>query len=274
MREDFQSFLRSSLSAMLRPLADFCIARGLRFQDFVDIAKRAFVVSAERRLIRERREVSVSKVSVMSGIQRPEVNRILKAPHAPQSKDFIVRVMGQWTSDKRFSHKKKPKRLGIEGAQSGFAKLVAAVSTDLNPHTVRFEFERLGLIEVKDGHATLLNPVYVTTGDPKETLRRGAGDVEDLLVSLQENAFAAHHVPNLQARTEYDNVPDEALPAIREWLLEMGARLHEQARNFLSKFDRDTGKQQSRGSGRNRVVIVTYSRVEEMDNEKSNEEEK
>lgn len=272
MREDLQSFLRSCLLVMLRPLAKFCVARGIRFQDFVDLAKIAFVKSAEKKLTLERRPSSVSRLSVMTGIQRPEINRILKKPEPNKSKDFIVRIIGQWSSNSKFTDKKRPKKLSVEGLNSDFAKLTFTIGSDLNPHTVRFELERLGLIEVKDGYAKLLNPVYVTSGDPKNTIRLGSYDVEDLLTALQENAFNEQDVPNLQARTEYDNISDEELAYIREWLLTSGSRFHEQARKFISKFDRDINKSQPKGTGRNRVVLGTYSRVEAIEDQSEEEE--
>jgi len=253
---------------MLRPIASFCVSRGLRFQDFIDISKRAFVDSAEDKLRKEKEPISTSKISVMTGIQRPEVSRISKNPEKIKSKDFIARVVGQWSSDKKFLDKKnKPKKLYYEGLNSDFSKLVQTVSSDLNPHTVRFELERLELVETDKGYATLLSPVYITSGDPKNTLRLGAYDVEDLLVALEENAFTSHDMPNLQARTEYDNIPDENIDVIKKWFMDAGSRFHDQARKFLSKFDRDISKKQSKSTGKNRIVLGTYSRVQVLQEE-------
>ncbi len=264
MKENFQTFLKSCVYMMLKPIALFCITRGVRFQDFIEIAKKAFVENARNKLNQENNLISVSKLSVMTGIQRPEVNRILENPDTIKSKDFIVKIIGQWSEDKKFLYKNKPKKLSTEGTLSEFAALVHMISKDLNPHTVRFELERLGLVETKNGLAKLINPVYITNGDPKNTLRLGSYDIEDLLVSLQENAFSSNDVPNLQARTEYDNIPDEEIDSVRLWFLDAGARLHEEARKFLSKLDRDTNRTNKKGTGKNRVVIGTYSRVESL----------
>jgi len=272
MRESFQFFVRSCILTMLQPLTDFCVARGVRQQDFADLVKRCFVLSAKRKLEREGRLSSISKISVMTGIQRPAVVNLLENLRNPaESRDFIARVIGQWSSDARFAPKRTPKKLSIEGQRSEFARLVSTVSTDLNPHTVRFELERLNLITVRDGYAHLCSPVYITQGDPHATMRLGAVDVADLLVALQENAFLAQGVPNLQARTEYDNIPDEALPAIRSWFLEAGTRFHERARIFLSKFDRDINRSSRRSDGRHRIVIGTYSRVETLKEDGEND---
>lgn len=266
MREGLQSLLRSCLLTLLYPIAGFCIARGLRIQDIHEMSKRAFVASAKRRLERDGHDVSISKLSVMTGIQRAEISKLLNTKQEAPAKNLIVRIIGQWASDPRFSQEGKPISLSITGSESEFASLVTAVSTDLNPHTVRFELERLRLISIDEGRANLTAPVYSTEGDIEETLRRGAGDVRDLLNAIEENAFAINGTPHLQARTEYDNVPNEELPGIREWLLEAGGRWHEEVRQYLSKFDRDINPS-IKGTGRSRVVVGTFSCIGDVEEE-------
>jgi len=262
MADNYDTFLSFCVRLMIRPLAIFCVSRGLRIQDFIHLAKEEFVRSAHEGLQKESASISISRLSVMTGLQRPEINRILENPADRHSKDFITRIIGQWTSDKQFKAGGRLRQLGVEGLNSDFAKLVASVSKDLNPHTVRFELERLKVVTIKNGKAKLMTPVYNTTGDAKSTFRFGSQDVADLLYSIQENAFVSNEIPNLQARTEYDNIPNEDLPAIRKWLLDAGTTFHENARHYLSKFDRDINGVNSKGSGRNRIVVGTYSRVE------------
>lgn len=250
---------------MLRPIVDFAIARGVKFQDFVEIAKRGFVQGAERQLIREGKEVSHSRIAIMTGIQRPEVKRVLAREVKTEPKDLVARLLGQWQHDRRFlDGRKKPKRLRIKGNQSEFARLVCLVSKDLNPHTVRFELERLGLIKVRDGMAALERAVFITSGDPEQTIRFGAEDASDLLRAVGDNAFLSNKTPHLHARTQYDNIPDEYVPQIREWLLDLGGQFHAECRQFLSSFDRDINPKSARSEGRNRVVVGTFSLSHEL----------
>lgn len=274
MSDDLSSHIRRCIVLMLEPVVEFCLSRGLRMQDFNEIAKSCFVRIAERNLKRDGREVSVSKICIMTGIQRPEIGRLRDTAQPPKSKDFITRLIGQWVSDRTFQDKKgNPKPLTTSGARSEFAKLVAAVSKDLNPHTVRFEMERTGVVLHEKGLARLSQPAHITSGDPLGTLKFLGEDSRDLMISIQENAFSKHYIPNLHARTYYDNIPDEDLPAIKEWLLAMGTRIHEECRNFLSRFDRDINHDKKSLTGKNRVIITTFSRVEALDKEKDSSEE-
>ncbi len=270
MKAAVGSFVRSSVILMLRPIVRFCLTRGLHVQDFIEVSKKVFVDTAVEIVRNKNDELSVSKLSVMTGIQRPEIKRLLETSDIAQekSKDFVSRIIGQWSADRRFKKGNAPKKLTIEGANSEFANLVQLVGSDLSSHTVRYELERLGLIQVKAGYVTLISPAYVTKGDPTSTLRLGAQDVSDLITSIQENAFTEHHVANLQARTEYDNIPDEKLIEIREWLLKAGGQFHKRMRNYLSKYDRDITKSKKLGNGRNRIVVGTYSLVEAFTHKK------
>ena len=274
MSDNTSSYIRRCITLMLEPVVEFCLSRGLRMQDFNEIAKGCFVRIAERSLEREGREVSVSKICIMTGIQRPEIGRLRDAAQPPKSKDFITRLIGQWSGDRTFQDKRgRPKALTTSGARSEFAKLVAAVSKDLNPHTVRFEMERTGVVVHEKGLARLVQPAHITSGDPQGTLKFLGEDSRDLLVSIQENAFSKHYIPNLHARTYYDNIPDEEVPVIKGWLLAMGSRIHEECRNFLSRFDRDISPGDKSLTGRNRIILTTFSRVETLDEKSASSKE-
>lgn len=260
------TFVAKCVSLLLDPVASFCVARGLHFPSFVELAKHAFVLAAARQLEAAGAEASGSRLCAMTGIQRPEVKR-LRAAAAPRPPvEFVSRVIGQWATDARFSAPGgRPRALTTSGAGSEFAALVRAVSKDLNPHTVRFELERLRLVRVGGGKARLLAEAYATTGDAEATLTHMCQDVRDLMAACEENACRPHAVPHLHARTEYDNIPDERVGPLRSWLLEAGARLHREARRRFARSDRDTAPGLARLGGRNRVVLTTYSLVEPVD---------
>lgn len=269
------SFLHSCVKMMGRPLAQFCVSRGIKFQDFVEISKSNFVSVAESKLRSEAREVSNSRVSIMTGLQRPEVKRLLGSDEAKESTDVITRIVGQWERDKRFvDSKRRPRPLEATSKSSDFAKLVKVVSKDLNPHTVKYEMERLGLIKVEGRYAHLLQREYIAKGNPGQTIRFGAEDARDLLYAVEENAFISSETPNLHVRTQYDNIPDAYLPKIKSAILELGRRFHAECRDLLGQFDRDINPSLSEKEGRNRVVVGTFSRVEGFPDEHREEGKK
>ena len=274
MPETSRNILNSCISRMLRPITGFCLARGIRFQDFVEIAKENFVASAKDQLDVRGLDASLSRVSAMTGLQRPEVRRLLARKGSKDPKDLITRIVGQWERDRRFLDKRgKPKRLTTIGPSSELRKLVRLVSKDLNPHTVRFELERLGLITMEGDMARLAQVEFIAQGDPVKALQFGAEDVHDLLSAVQENAFISAERPNLHARTQYDNIPDQHLPAIKARLLQLGKQFHTQVRDLLSRFDRDINPSVRGETGRNRVIVGTFSHTHEFNLQSSEPDE-
>lgn len=253
---------------MVRPIAYFCVSRGIRFPDFLELSKQTFVEAAEHQLSKEQREMSHSRVSIMTGLQRPEVKRLLSHKMKVEPKDIVTRLLGQWERDRKFVDSRgKPKHLSVQGTNSEFAKLVHTVSTDLNVHTVRFELERLGLIKIEGDKAKLLQKEYISHGDPQQALRFGSEDVHDLLIAVEENAFISSKTVNLHARTQYDNIPDEFIPRIKESILELGKSFHAKVRDLLAPFDKDLNPKIANAEGRNRVVVGTFSRAHLVEEE-------
>jgi Family of unknown function (DUF6502) len=259
---------------MIQPVAEFAVRRGVKFQDFIELVREQFVHAASAQLSVAHKDQSVSRISVMTGLQRPEVNRLLRSEKKGEPKDMIVRVLGQWSSDRRFlDAKRRPRPLKLRGTSSEFAKLIRLVSTDLNPHTVRFELERLGLIRVERETAKLVRPEFISSGDVERILTFGSEDVNDLLRAVEGNAFVSSETPNLHARTQYDNIPDKHIAKLKTALLKLGRRFHSECRALLAPYDRDINPKATSMGGRNRIVVGTFSRVEELegqDKEESN----
>ena len=98
-------------------------------------------------------------------------------------------------------------------------------------------------------------------GDLKRGVELLSSDMDDLINAVDENVFSRSSQPNHHVKTQYDNIVLEALPAIREWFLKKGALFHEEARKFLSKFDRDVHPELSKKEGGARVALGSFSLV-------------
>lgn len=262
---DIGSVIRGFLRQALMPLVAMSIRHNVKLADFIDVLKECFVEAAQKELEANRRPVSASKVSVMSGVHRRDTSSILKrgSPNTA-SINLIAKVLGLWQYKRSYQNADgTPKILSIEGRGSQFAKLVNEVSADLNPYTVLFELERLQAVRRTTRGVELNAKLYEPAGDVAEGLSLLAGDVADLCESVGENIFARERSPNLHIKTSYDNIPRSAQPEIREWLLNEGRLFHERARDYLSRFDRDLSGVTDT-SDRSRVAVGTFSRIENI----------
>ena len=97
-----------------------------------------------------------------------------------------------------------------------------------------------------------------------------AKDTEDLIGAVEENIFFPDDIPNLHARTEYDNIRQDALQEIKEWLYDEGSAFHKRARHFLSQYDLDIYPDRTYKEGRVKVTLGAFSRLLE-DNKKDEE---
>lgn len=258
----------SILPLLLRPIASYCLRRSIKLGDVVECLKGVFVEVAREQLDQQDSESSASRLSVMTGVHRKDVSRLMNnKPTAKASKSLTTRVIGLWRNSKRFcSASGKPRVLSVEGKDSDFVGLVQAVSADLNPYTVLFELERIGaVIRTRQG-LKLISRLYDPKGDTAAGFSLLASDVNDLMESVQENLEREDRSapPNLHIKTEYDNIPASRGAEIREWCLKEGSAFHQRVRNYLSELDRDVQPTSSPtdADGTIRVAVGAFSRIE------------
>jgi len=132
------------LRTLLRPAIRYCLRTAVGYQLLNEALKLEFLSTAEAATREAGEKVTISRLSVMTGLHRREVKRVTEAEERPEaSPGFIRRLLGQWQHDPQFTTKQgKPRVLDYESA---FRQLLATVSLDLNPAAVLSELERLGL---------------------------------------------------------------------------------------------------------------------------------
>lgn len=260
-----RKIILDGITLLLLPIARFCLRRDVKIQDFVECAKRAFLQVGHEEISATGVESSTSRLSVITGLHRPDVRRLSSTTLDDHARSIPTRILGHWQSDKRFLSKAgRPKSLKIEGENSEFVELVRAVSKDINPYTVLFELERSQSVErLSNGKIKLTSGVYVPAGDLKQGFVFMSRDCHDLISSVEENLFSPATVPNLHISTEYDNISRDDLDEIREWLLEQGTLFHENAQTYLSQFDLDVHPRPHTEQRPMRVAVCAFSCINE-----------
>ena len=263
MPKDLERLLKITLKGLLKPIAHFCLRRGIKIQFVYNALKASFYEAASKELSDNQGSASVSKIAAMTGLQRRDVNKIAKQDiEELHSSNILTKILGQWHQDKRFlDGKGKPKTLSCEGADSEFAKLVTSVSQDLNPYTILFELERIKAVKKVDQKVELTSSTFLPAINLEEALELLTRDSANLVYAVEENIFSKTEIPNLHITTEYDNVSKDAADDLRRLLLEKGAEFHAKAREILSKYDKDLNPSLFEKEGGTKVVLSTFSRV-------------
>ena len=259
------------IASLLRPLVRFCVRQGVRIQELEELVRRSLVEAAQTTIEETGGEVSVSKISVTTGIHRVEVARVLSGETRPRGKhDVLNRVIGLWSQRKSLtSEDGAPRPLTFEGTSSEFAELVASVSKEVTHYPILFELERIGAIEYEGQKVRLLAREYVPKGDVEHGLEVLSQDIEDLLATVEGNLTSHSDAPDLHLRTVYDNIDPQKLPELRKYILKRGIEFHKEMRQYLSALDRDVTPEPSADAGldstpRARVVVGTFSQGHEI----------
>ncbi len=253
---------------LLRPVVRFFVRHALRIQDLQELGKELFIEAAREELVRAGERVTASRLSIISGMHRRDVLSFSQpVPLDLEAQDLVAKVVGQWQTDGRYLTKHKtPRVLSVGGVQSEFSALVRAVSSDLNPATVLFECERVGMVERSAQGVRLVNTSYTPKGDSAANFALLETDLDALVRALEENVLSEQKISNLHAHTIYDRVRPEAVDDIRRWLLREGHALHARAREYISGFDQDVNPPAGEASPGVRVILGTFGKVDCKDN--------
>jgi hypothetical protein len=235
-------------------------------QTFVEQAKIVFIDCAKSELEKRREKVNVSRLSILTGLRRREVQRF--ASEDLGQKEMIAsipaRVLGLWEQSPEFLTKAgKPRVLTVES----FEGLVKRVSQDLHPGTVLFELKRHRAVEEVPKGIRMLRAEQILSDEPLKAYEMLSRDLEDLFSSVEQNIAQEQPLKNLHAKTEYDSISESDLAEIKTWFLKEGTAFHMKARQFLAQYDRDINPERNDGSQACRVCIGTFSRVEGLENE-------
>lgn len=265
MAASTRSFFVDCLRVLLTPAVHFALRHSIHVQEVIELVKVTFLQIAQKEAGKSQNKVNISRLSAITGLHRRDVIRLYR--HQEQNlepRSLVSRVLGQWQHDPRFSTSAgKPKVLSLDGDKCEFHQLVRSVSTDLHPGTVLFELDRLGAIEYRRRGICLVSQVYIPKDDLKQGLSLLAADIGDISEAVLSNLLTTGPLPNLHAKTEYDNVHPDAIPTIRKWLLRTGAQFHQKVRRFLAKYDQDITPSKTFHSPGIRVAIGTFSIIDE-----------
>jgi hypothetical protein len=263
--------LARAVLRILNALARVLLRHGMPLPAFVDLAKRAYVDVALREFGIPGRKPSASRVSLLTGLTRKEVQRVLDTPEDPGTAasaqhNRAARVVAGWVRDPQFhGGDGEPLPLDPESNENGFAALVRRYSGDVPPRAVLDELMRVGTVERDaDGRIRLLTRVYIPRSSDIAKLGILGSDVSYLIGTIDHNLLAGTEVPaRFQRKVMYDNVPAEALEEFRQLSSRHAQELIELLDHWLARHDRDTNPA-VRGGGRMRVGMGIFSIEEDL----------
>lgn len=264
------SIILNAVKALLYPVVRLAMRHGLRFQELNSCMKEVFVRYAEEEISRSDMPFTISRASVITGLQRKDIKRIQDPGQSVRSTtNLLTRVIGVWQSNPDYKAKDgRAMELTFEGLDSQFAELVRAISADVSHYTVIFGLESSGVIEKRQGKVALKRDAYVPSENKAAKLDMLAQDSEDLIRAVEKNIYDSPEIPNLHVTTVYDNICAGKLAEVREYILKLGSEFHQKIRDYLAKLDKDSNPSLFREQGGGRVVVGSFSLAEDLKGER------
>ncbi|MHB8828514.1 MAG: DUF6502 family protein [Syntrophales bacterium] len=263
--------LNNAILKLLRPLVHMLLSNGISYHVFSDLARWVYVDVAFKEFGIPRRKQTSSRVSVITGLSRKEVQKLrdLEIPvdeEAHGRYNRATRVISGWIRDPLFlDDDDNPVDLALDGAVS-FSSLVKKYSGDMPVRAVLDELLNIGAVALQEsGAVKLMTRAYLPGDDKKAKLEILGADVADLIETINHNLDPENSVPFFQRKVSYDNIPAEFLEEFKAVSSKESQALLEKLDKWLANRDRDANPG-VQGSGRKRVGLGIYYFEEDIGN--------
>lgn len=260
---ELPSELADALTAILRPLAQLCLAKGLPFAEVEERFKSAYVEAAKAGAPDTARRVS--RISTSTGINRREVSRLLGIQPRPvslktRSRSVAAEVFARWTTSRDFRDRRgAPRTLPRQGEDASFEALARSVTTDVHPRSILEELVRLGLASVdsRRDRVTLVRDTFVPRSDAIRMLGFLGDNVGDHLSGAVDNVLGDGN-RHFEQAVFADPLSDESMRAVRTLITAQWKSLILSMVPALERLIEDDRIQERQPSKRLRIGLYTY----------------
>ncbi len=267
------SSLQKAVTRVLSPLVRLLLRHGVSHGEFSSWAKQAYVNEAVRHFGIDGKPPSVSRMAVVTGINRKEVKRLLELPADIEPSigkhNRALRVVTGWLQDSQFhDDRAEPAVLTYGDANDTFNVLVKQYGGDVPARAVLDELIRVGTVKQEGSEVELLTRGYVPHESKEAMLDVFATSATDLLETLDFN-LSGDDNRRLQLSVAYDNVSDEGLEAFRILGRDKAIVLLRELDHWLKQHDQ--GDKPPGNGVRNRVGLGLYLIEGEIETETDHE---
>ena len=264
--------LQKAVTRVLAPLVRLLLRHGVSHAEFCNWAKQTYVEVAEADFGIENKPPTVSRIAIVTGINRKEVKRIRELPSDVDTgvakHNRAIRVVTGWLQDQAFQTSSgKPKILTYGDQENTFNQLVKRHGGDVPARAMLDELERVGTVKNENGKVTLLHKGYVPHESESALLDIFATSATDLLTTLDYNLSTSDQ-RRMQMSVAYDDVTEEGLKAFRELSATEAMKMLRELDKSLSRYDREANPAVT-GEGRYRTGLGLYLIEENLDEDKT-----
>lgn len=158
--------LVKALRQVMRPLVRLMVSHGITLPYLTEMLKSILVEVVDKDFRIDAKPATDSRISLLSGVHRKDVNRIRRDKSDPQEKippsvSLGAQLVAQWLGNALYADVMgQPKRLPryiSEGGAVSFEALVSGVNSDIRSRVVLDEWLRLGVVHIDGERLVCLN---------------------------------------------------------------------------------------------------------------------
>lgn len=202
--------LLAAIGRILRPIVRILLRNGVPSDALTQIVRKTYVDVAADEFGLEGKRQTLSRISVITGLNRKEVSRLIEIDPADLGARAAARhraasVLTAWLRTPDFlDHKGDPLDLPFAGKHS-FSELVRRFSRDMKPRAMADELFASGAVEMVGTKMRLTARGFVPATDVDDLLAMLGTDAAQFIETIDHNLRNADKL--YQRKVEYRNVP-------------------------------------------------------------------
>lgn len=234
---------------MMEPIIGILLRNGVTHKEFALLCKQLYVKIASDEFGIRGRPTNLSRVAMMTGIDRKEVGRIKEnlqqddtAKISEQHQDRLTRLLSGWYQDKDFIDEQgQPKLITIDEGEISFQLLARRYAGDLPASALLKELKRVGIVEEIQGKLRVLGRYFVVDPTDSSALLRAGNVIQDIASALEHNLYKSNPEKNLPKRFERrasnPHMPLQALAEFRAFVESEGQAFLERVDAWLTEHE-------------------------------------
>lgn len=255
MNKNTTSSIISAISLLVRPIIRLALRNGLTFRQFSEMCKAQYVDVASSDYGVDGRETNISRIALLSGINRKDIKRLKDSlknnqdilnGHTP---DRISRILSGWFTDPIYlSEADTPAILPLEG-QVSFNSLVKQYGGDIAAVTLVREFKRSAVIEeIEPGQFKVLKRYFIPNLDPStpeipestnpQAILHASNILNDHVNTIFHNLYlndkSQNNLKRFERRTTNTNVDESIIDDFKLMIEEKAQQFLEDVDSWLS----------------------------------------
>ena len=255
--------LKNALSTLLTPIVRICLYFKISHSEFVDVAKRIYIAVAYRYFRIPGRKQTYSRVSVLTGIPRKEVVRLIESDEYENVKskgprNRATQVISGWIREPQYQDEQgEPRVLTLRGESPSFEDLVERYSGDITARAILDELLTMGIVERVDKNTVkLVAKGYVPQSSDSEKFLVLSQHCADLMATGGHNIMLPAKDAYFQRQVTYSELPESVMGEFKQYSMEKSLELLIDFDKWLS--DKKEQVEAKPGEALHRIGIGVY----------------